>query len=48
MIENHKMEKLKAALDWYAEQAMKINAYVIANDTASLMAVMLRLAVDNG
>ena len=48
MTENQKTEKLQSALDWYAEQAMKINAYVLAVDSVGIMAVMRALAKDNG
>ena len=48
MTENQKMEKLQAALDWYAEQAMKINAYARVIDGRGMMAVMQEMAIDNG
>lgn len=48
MTENQKIEKLKAALDWYAEQAMKINAYALAADSINVFRVIQALGIDNG
>jgi hypothetical protein len=48
MTESQQVEKLKDALNWYAEQAMKMNAYVLAMNQISMMEVMQALALDNG
>lgn len=46
----HKAEvaKLREALYWYTTQAMKMNAYVMAGDTKSMMDIMRDMALDNG
>lgn len=46
--ESPQIEKLKSALDWYAEKAIKLNAYVLAMDERKMLEVMQQLANDNG
>lgn len=48
MTESMQIEKLKYALDWYAEQARKMNICVIRMDQKSMMKVVRSLALDNG
>jgi hypothetical protein len=46
--ESSQIDKLKSALDWYAEQAMKLNVYVLELDKTAMLEVMASLARDNG
>lgn len=48
MTDAERIKKLTDALDWYAEQAMKLNSYVKALDQKRMLDVMSGLAVDNG
>ena len=48
MTDEERIKNLTSAIDWYEQQAMKLNAYVTALDQNRMMDVIRELAVDNG
>lgn len=48
MTEAEQIKLLKEALEWYAEQAMRLNAYILELDQSLMMTTVKILALDNG
>ena len=48
MSDAEKIIALQTALDWYAEQAMRLNAYILELDQSLMMTTVKILALDNG
>lgn len=48
MTDAEQIKELTTALGWYAEQAMRLNAYILELDQTLMMTTVKILALDNG